>query len=118
EWLSPEQLQATIWTDGPLRAEDINLSQAEALRAGGPWGQAFPEPLFDNEFELERWSVMAERHLRLSLCLLPERHPVEAIFFNAYKGETPPNQFRAAYQLEIDEWRGEPRLRLMLRHWE
>ena len=118
EWLSPELLQATIWTDGPLRADEISLSQAEALRAGGPWGQAFPEPLFDNEFELERWSVMAERHLRLNLRLLPERHPVEAIFFNAYRGEAPQKAFRAAYQLEIDEWRGEPRLRLMLRHWE
>ena len=45
ELLAQEQLQGTIWTDGELSADLLNLSTAETLRQGGPWGQAFPEPM-------------------------------------------------------------------------
>ena len=41
ELLAQEQLQGTIWTDGELSADLLNLSTAETLRQGGPWGRRF-----------------------------------------------------------------------------
>src|SRR5262249_5867307 len=50
--LSPEQLDATLLTDGELDPGELTLDLARELRNAGPWGQAFPEPLFDGEFGL------------------------------------------------------------------
>lgn len=116
--LAPEQLQALLWTDGELEPADFTFELAQLLRQSGPWGQAFPEPLFDGEFDVERWRVVGETHLRLNLRCAGRVEPLEAIQFDAYRGEPPPRRIRAAYQLEIDEWSGVPKLRLLLRHCE
>ena len=31
---------------------ELTIDTAELLREAGPWGQAFPEPLFDGQFRL------------------------------------------------------------------
>ena len=114
--LGAEQLDAVLWTDGELEPADFSLDLAQALRHGGPWGQAFPEPLFDGEFEIERWRVVGEAHLRLTLRCAGRAAPLEAILFDGWTGAPPPRRIRAAFQLEIDEWSGAPTLRLLLRH--
>jgi hypothetical protein len=38
---------------------------ARCLAEAGPWGQAFPEPLFHGEFELVSQRVVGEDHLKL-----------------------------------------------------
>ena len=116
--LAPEQLEAVLWTDGELGPSDFSLELAQLLRHAGPWGQAFPEPLFDGEFEVERWRVVGEAHLRLHLRCAGRDESLEAIAFDAYRGAPPPRRIRTAYQLEIDEWSGVPKLRLLLRHCE
>ncbi|HET6396674.1 MAG TPA: single-stranded-DNA-specific exonuclease RecJ, partial [Pseudoxanthomonas sp.] len=60
-------LQAELLSDGELLPQELDRFHAEALRDGGPWGQGFPEPLFDGEFELLDWRVVGERHLRMQL---------------------------------------------------
>ena len=41
-----------IWTDGELQANEFSIETAEVIKSGGPWGQAFPEPVFDGEFKI------------------------------------------------------------------
>jgi len=79
--LTPEQMQGVLVTDGELAAAEITLETARALESGGPWGQGFPEPLFEGEFEIVDTRLVGERHLKLWVRPTPASHPVEAIAF-------------------------------------
>ena len=59
----PAMLAAELWSDGELFGDEIDLALAEALRDGGPWGQAFPEPQFDGCFDIVSARVVGERHV-------------------------------------------------------
>ena len=107
-----------LQTDGDLAAQDYDLELARQLRYAGPWGQAFPEPLFDDEFRVLDWKRMGETHLRLTLQHAQRREPLEAVMFGGYAGTPPPARLRAAFELAIDDWNGRERLRLLLRHIE
>lgn len=52
ELLDNDILEGVIWSDGELNNEELSLDIAELIRNGGPWGQAFPEPIFDGKFRL------------------------------------------------------------------
>ena len=116
EMIEPERLQAAIHTDGELPPGAFTLELARQLRDAGPWGQGFPEPLFDNAFECTSWKVMGESHLRLGLRDPRDGALHQAVMFNAYRGEPPPAQLRAVYELGIDDWQGRESVRLLLRH--
>jgi single-stranded-DNA-specific exonuclease len=118
ELIEPERLQATLYTDGELPPGTATLALARQLRAAGPWGQAFPEPLFDNLFECASWKVMGECHLRLQLRDPRDGAVHDAVMFNAYHGQPPPPRLRAAYELTINDWQGRESPRLLLRHIE
>lgn len=118
EWLSEEQLQAVLYTDGEMPAGMFTLEMARMLRYAGPWGQAFPEPVFDNRFECFSWRPMGERHLRLSLRDPRDDAVHDAVMFNAYEGKPPPTMLRAAYELTINDWQGRESPRLLLRYME
>lgn len=116
--LAAHQLDPVLQTDGDLAAQDYDLELARQLRYAGPWGQAFPEPLFDDEFRVLDWKRMGETHLRLTLQHAQRREPLEAVMFGGYAGTPPPARLRAAFELAIDDWNGRERLRLLLRHIE
>jgi single-stranded-DNA-specific exonuclease len=118
ELIEPERLQATLYTDGELPPGAATLALARQLRAAGPWGQAFPEPLFDNLFDCASWKVMGECHLRLQLRDPRDGAVHDAVMFNAYHGQPPPPRLRAAYELVINDWQGRESPRLLLRHIE
>ncbi|RCS30208.1 single-stranded-DNA-specific exonuclease RecJ [Rhodanobacter denitrificans] len=118
ELIEPERLQAVLYTDGELPPGTTTLALARQLRAAGPWGQAFPEPLFDNLFECAGWKVMGEGHLRLQLRDPRDGAVHDAVMFNAYHGQPPPPLLRAAYELTINDWQGRETPRLLLRHIE
>jgi len=107
-----------LYTDGELPPGAATLVLARQLREAGPWGQAFPEPLFDNLFECAGWKVMGERHLRLQLRDPRDGALHDAVMFNAYHGQPPPSRFCAAYELTINDWQGRETPRLLLRHIE
>ena len=65
--LTRDQMLGMLETDGELAAGELSLETALALDAGGPWGQAFPEPLFDGVFDVVESRVLAQRHLKLWL---------------------------------------------------
>ena len=118
EWLNEEQLQAVLYTDGEMPAGMFTLDVARMLRFAGPWGQSFPEPVFENRFEVFSWRPMGERHLRLSLRDPRDDGLYDAVMFNAYDGQPPPTVLRAAYELTINDWQGRESPRLLLRHME
>jgi single-stranded-DNA-specific exonuclease len=111
-------LERVLWSDGELDASQLCFEVALALRYAGPWGQAFPEPLFDNVFRLESWRAVGEAHMQLRIVIDGRGEPLEAIMFNAVECMPPPSRLRAAYHLDVDEWNGRERLRLLVRHIE
>jgi single-stranded-DNA-specific exonuclease len=118
EGLNEEQLQAVLYTDGEMPAGMFTLDTAKLLRFAGPWGQAFPEPVFENRFECFSWKPMGERHLRMSLRDPRDDGLYDAVMFNAYDGKPPPATLRAVYELTINDWQGRESPRLLLRHIE
>jgi single-stranded-DNA-specific exonuclease len=118
EWLDEERLEAVLYTDGELPIGSATLELARQLRYGGPWGQAFPEPVFDNEFVCAGWKVMGETHLRLTLSDPRDGSVHDAVMFGAYTGQPPPSRLRAAYELTINDWQGRESPRLLLRYVE
>ena len=91
-----EQLDAVLLTDGELGSDDFSIDLAQRLRDAGPWGQTFPEPLFDGVFDVASWQVMAETHLRLKLRCDGFEQPLGAVMFNGYRGSPVPARIRAA----------------------
>ena len=71
DWLNEDQLQGVIWTDGELQANEFSIETAEVIKSGGPWGQAFPEPVFDGEFKIfeQRAIGQNQNHLKCLLSL-------------------------------------------------
>ncbi len=116
--LLPEQLEAVLATDGALESGDYTLDLARQLRSAGPWGQAFPEPLFDGEFDITGSRAIGEAHLRLKLRPCGQTTQLDAVLFNAERWGPLSARIHAAFQLEIDEWDGMQSLRLLLRHVE
>jgi len=116
EWISAEQLQAAIDTDGELPAPVASLDLARQLRDAGPWGQAFPVPVFDNVFECAGWKRMGGAHWRLALRDPRDGSLHDAVMFHVDPAQAPPARLRAAYELTVNEWQGRETARLLLRH--
>lgn len=116
--IDADQLQAVIWSDGELAPPELDLELARALRFAGPWGQGFPAPVFDNEFECVRQRRMGLNHLRLDLRDPRDGRLHEAVMFNVEPGTELPSRLRAAYELQVNDWQGRESARLLLRHVE
>ncbi|MCD9026887.1 single-stranded-DNA-specific exonuclease RecJ [Luteimonas sp. BDR2-5] len=116
--LDPALLRAEIVTDGALAAAEFDIAHALALRDGGPWGQGFPEPLFDGEFDVLDWRVVGQRHLKLTLCPVGTRLRIDAIHFGAGQGVVPAACERIAYRLTPDDYRGNGAVQLVVEHRE
>lgn len=114
--LDPSLLQSVLLSDGELAATDFNRMTAESLRDGGPWGQAYPEPLFDGEFEVLSWRIVGERHLKLELGCGALR--LNAIHFGGWNEQPPPPRLRLAYRLAPDDYRGGQAIQLIVEHRE
>jgi single-stranded-DNA-specific exonuclease len=106
--ITPEQLDGVIYTDGELEEADFTADVARLLRDAGPWGQGFPEPVFDGVFEIVHRRMIGERHLRLRVrpkdcaCLL------DAVAFNveAFDYQDDANAVHLLYRLEENEYQG------------
>ncbi len=117
--LSPEMLQDVILSDGAMTPEACDINTALALRDGGPWGQGFAEPLFDDVFEVLSWKILGEQHLKLELAWPGAgAKRLSAIHFGGWAGEPPAPRSRIAYRLQPDDWRGGDAVQLVVVHRE
>lgn len=112
-WISADDLRGVLASDGELLPEHLGLECAEALRAAGPWGQAFPEPVFDGEFELCDRRIVGERHLKMKLAAGDVI--LDAIAFNAAEFADC-RHVRAVYRLDVNEWQGRRSAQLVIEH--
>jgi single-stranded-DNA-specific exonuclease len=120
ERLLDEDLRTrVVWTDGGLSASEFGIELARLIEASGPFGQAFPEPMFDNEFVLVERRVLKAKHLKLRLRAVgATRGIVEAIWFSAPAEmlEETPGRLRLLYQLAVERWQGMESAQLQVRH--
>ncbi|MHA6999878.1 single-stranded-DNA-specific exonuclease RecJ [Aeromonas schubertii] len=120
ELVTPEILTGELLTDGALLDEELSLEMAELIRAAGPWGQAFPEPLFDGEFVLVQQRLVGEKHLKMMLTT-ESGLAIDAIAFGVDVRRWPDasvRRVRLVYRLDINEWRGNRSLQLLVEHLE
>ncbi|WP_137170369.1 single-stranded-DNA-specific exonuclease RecJ [Marinomonas sp. FW-1] len=121
EWVTPEQLEATLLTDGALSAEDFSLSFAELVRLSGPWGQMFPEPCFDGVFDILQQRIVGEKHLKLMVREPSSGLLLDAISFFVDLSQWPneqATQARLVYKLDVNEFRGQRNLQLLVDYLE
>lgn len=119
--ISPEQLRAEMWSDGELLVDEFQLTSAKIIQQAGPWGQAFPEPLFDNVFDIIEQRIVGGQHLRLMLRLPGSAKIVPAIYFFVDLESWPNHRcekVHALYQLDVNEFNGQESLQLLIRHLE
>ncbi|AMQ91515.1 single-stranded-DNA-specific exonuclease RecJ [Aggregatibacter actinomycetemcomitans] len=121
ELLAQEQLQGSIWTDGELSVNELNLNTAERLKSAGPWGQAFPEPLFDGEFKILQQRLVGEKHLKMMVESKLGGPLMDAIAFNVDTRYYPDLSIKTAklvYKLDINEFRGNRDIQLLIDYIE
>lgn len=119
EWLDPALLQGEIFSDGELSPQEMTLEMAQMLREAGPWGQMFPEPLFDGRFRLLQQRLVGERHLKVMVEPVGGGPLLDGIAFNVDTAVWPDNGVREvtlAYRLDINEYRGNRSLQLIIDH--
>jgi len=94
-----------IVTDGPLPDAALNLGFARSLRDAGPWGSAFPEPMWSGDFSVLEQRTVGENHLKLRVRPAKGGSIIDAIAFNqagpVYRGVV-----KMAYKLDVNEFRG------------
>lgn len=115
-----EDLEAAVVTDGPLAPEELTLETARLLRHAGPWGQHFPEPLFDGEFRVVSQRVVGNNHLKMVVQSMAGGEPVDAIAFNT-GAEVPDftrTGARVVYRPEVNSFRGRTSLQLLVDYLE
>jgi single-stranded-DNA-specific exonuclease len=112
-----------IRADGELEPSDLGVDLALALERAGPWGQRFPEPLFDGAFEVLEQRIVGEKHLKMLLRHSGGGDSVDAIAFNHLPedveqaaGVSGANTVRMLYRLDVNRWQGNERCQLIVEH--
>lgn len=115
--ISDDALQHVLWTDGALESHELNLEVATLLRDAGPFGQLFPEPLFDDHFEIVSQRMVADKHLKLQL--RKHNQLIDCIAFFVDQDQWPNHRAKdvhAAFRLDVNEYKGKQSMQLILEH--
>jgi single-stranded-DNA-specific exonuclease len=142
-----DMLAGVILSDGELLTAELSLDTARVLRGAGPWGQGFPEPVFDGRFTVSDLKVVGGRHLKMRLRTADhpgdatvagssasgagsiasgaaDAAPLDAISFGYVGGGSedpalePGATMELAYRLEVNEYGGAEQLQLNCRHFK
>jgi len=111
-------LEKVLMTDGELAADDLDINTATSLRQAGPWGQHFPEPLFEGEFDVIERRIVGKHHLKMQLSC--GAIPVDAIMFNIREGDEvmARGKVHVVYKLDVNEFRGRKSVQMMVEHMQ
>ncbi len=115
--LSEADLKGILLTDGELSPEELTLAVADQLRDAGPWGQNFPEPLFDGTFRLLNQKLVGGKHLKMLLEPMQGGAMIDAIAFNIDPRAWPDLSVQSVnlvYRLEVNEFRGNRNVQLLV----
>ncbi|MDH5378540.1 MAG: single-stranded-DNA-specific exonuclease RecJ [Gammaproteobacteria bacterium] len=118
--MAHREFEGIIESDGELLANEMNMTVAALLREAGPWGQGFPQPIFDGRFAIEEQRIIGEKHLKLKLKHPQTARSYDAIAFNVMEDEDvvalleKKNEAQFAYKLDINEFRGRKSLQLQV----
>jgi single-stranded-DNA-specific exonuclease len=120
-WMTHDDAVGVVLSDGELEPREFKLEVAKQLRESGPWGQNFPEPLFDGRFRVVDARILGERHLKLKVAVGDDA--VEAIAFRHFDHDDAPqvrigDQVQLAYRLDVNEFRGDEKLQLIVEYLE
>jgi single-stranded-DNA-specific exonuclease len=136
-------LTGVIHSDGELSGAELSLDTARVLRGAGPWGQGFPEPVFDGDFQILDARIVGSKHLKMRLRVadgwngggshsashsgslrgMASGDSIEAIAFGYIGGVAEDPQLRSgarirlAYRLEVNEYLGSERVQLNCQHF-
>ncbi len=118
--LADVDLEQKILSDGELSEVEMTLETADLIQNAAVWGQEFPEPLFDGVFDVLQARIVGQRHLKLVLRKPEGQLPVDAIAFFVDQPEhwLGMRQIRAAYKLDINEFRGNRSIQLIVQYFE
>ncbi|HEY7642005.1 MAG TPA: single-stranded-DNA-specific exonuclease RecJ [Steroidobacteraceae bacterium] len=119
-WMTVEDAIGVVHSDGPLTGRERTLDVVRLLQAGGPWGQAFPEPVFDDCFQVRAARVVGERHLRLDL-QDGDGGLCEAIAFRHFDDADAPqvqadSRVELAYRLDVNQYNGLEKVQLVVEY--
>lgn len=118
--MDADLFQAVLWTDGELPQEAFHLHTVDLLQHLAPWGQKFPQPVFEGRFKVVDFRWLKDTHLKLRLAL-DNGQVVDAIAFGAKdKFEFNPmrDDVRLVYELERNVFNGNVSLQLHIVHLE
>ena len=112
-----EMREAVVLSDGEIPEPDFNLDLARTLRDAAPWGQGFPEPVFDGVFGVAGERPVGDgRHAKLKLLPRGAGRPIDAIAFNR-EPPLPANaqgEVQVAYRFVVNAFRGEEQPELIV----
>ncbi|QXL83314.1 single-stranded-DNA-specific exonuclease RecJ [Comamonas sp. NLF-1-9] len=111
EWLDPATLTRCLETDGPLQPEYLRTDLVELL-ALEVWGQGFAAPTFSDRVQVLSQRLVGEAHNHLQLKLRYLGQELDAIWFS--RTEPLPEQALLAFRLDVNEWRGQRKLQLLV----
>lgn len=117
KYLSADQLDFILETDGELSHTEFTLDNAILLKEAGPWGQHFPEPVFDGEFEIVSQRLVGDQHLKLSLKPKDGQFPIDAIAFGVDTARWPNHRcthVQLTYRLDVNAYQGRRSLQLVV----
>ena len=99
--------EPVIYTDGELTEQLLGIKFAELLEQSGPWGQEFPEPIFEGVFDVKNIRILQEKHVKLTLHTIDTEHCIDAIAFNVNQVEQwlGFKQIEIAYRIQINRFR-------------
>ena len=109
QWLDAETLQQKLLTDGALAAADLRVDVADSL-AQQVWGQGFAPPIFSDQCELLEQRIVGSGHSKLKVQMAGQN--LDAIWFG--RVDALPRQLRLAFRLDVNEWRNQRNLQLLV----
>ncbi len=112
--VDPDLFNKRILSDGQLSNDELSFGLVTAIEEAGPWGNGFPEPIFDGKFDLVSQRVVGEEHLKLVLA--KDDRLIDAIAFrHAYLHDNP-DRVHVVYKPQINRYGGAETLQLLVEY--
>ncbi len=112
--LDADSLQHCLDTDGELATSELTLETAHMLEAAGPWGQGFPEPVFEGDFEVAESRPVGADGAHIKYRLRADDQMLSAIDFNGAERQVSRGRVRIAYVAGVNRYQGRESLDLRI----